>query len=342
VNTSPDTGATAATLRDSVLMGAAITVIALAFIASYVGALHDPSPTRVPVAVSAQVPLPVEAALRRSRALHIMLVASPHAAVRAIDLREAYAALTASPSGFTVVTAPAASYAIAEAMQAELRADLRATHRPVGLVTIHPLPARDIHGVVGFYVVVGWVIAGYLGATLFGITFGTRITRRGTTHRLGALLGVGMTVGLGGMLLAKAIGHLPGPWLSMTLLGGLIVGAVGATTVAMQLSLGVPGTGIAIVLFVILGNPSSGGPAAPELLPGFWRQLGPLLPNGTGVTALRDVAYFPAASIVGPLGTLFAWGLVGSAIALALGERGRGSTNLDAEVEAEAIAGLAP
>jgi hypothetical protein len=39
---------------------------------------------------------------------------------------------------------------------------------------------------------------------------------------------------------------------------------------------------------------------------------------------------------------LFAWGLVGSAVALALGERGRGSTELDAEVEAEVIAGLAP
>jgi hypothetical protein len=190
--------------------------------------------------------------------------------------------------------------------------------------------------------VVGWVIAGYLGATLFGITFGTRITRRGTAHRLGALLGVGLTVGLGGMLLAKAIGHLPGPWLAMTMLGALIVAAVGAATVAMQLSLGVAGTGMAIFLFVILGNPSSGGPVGPELLPGFWRQLGPLLPNGAGVTALRDVVYFPAAGIAGPLVTLFAWGLVGSAVALALGERGRGSTELDAEVEAEAIAALAP
>ena len=78
---------------------------------------------------------------------------------------------------------------------------------------------------------IGWVIAGYLGATLFGMTFGTRGR---VLLRLGALAGVALVVGLGGALLAKSLGGLPGPWLGLSLLGALIVASVGAVTVALQ------------------------------------------------------------------------------------------------------------
>ena len=67
----------------------------------------------------------------------------------------------------------------------------------------------------------------------------------------------------------------------------------------------------------MLGNPSSGGLAAPELLPAFWREIGQAIPVGAGVTAFRDAAYFPAASLLAPLATLAAWLLAGlAAVAL--------------------------
>jgi hypothetical protein len=50
-------------------------------------------------------------------------------------------------------------------------------------------------------------------------------------------------------------------------------------------AIGIVGIGVAIVLFVVLGNPSAGGAYQLPLLPGFWRTIGDTLPNGAGVLA---------------------------------------------------------
>jgi hypothetical protein len=52
------------------------------------------------------------------------------------------------------------------------------------------------------------------------------------------------------------------------------------------------GTAIGALLFLVIGNPASGGSSAPELLPGFWRTLSQILPPGAAVTSMRDVVYF--------------------------------------------------
>lgn len=331
---------TADVMRRALLSGVGIAFITLAFIASYAGALHNPKPHGIQLAVTAQVPQEVQAPLERSAALSVRHVAGPLQARQQIDRREAYGAITFSRQGFTVITAPAASTGIALLLQATLPAQLRATGQRVQSVTVHPLPESDSRGLVGFYTIVGWAIAGYLGATLFGITFGTRIGHRKTMLRLGALVITGLLVGLGGTLVANAIGGMSAPWLSMTLLGALVITTTGAITVALQSLLGVAGTGIAILLFVILGNPSSGGPAAPELMPAFWRDIGQHIPVGAGVTAFRNVAYFPAAPLSDPLLTLFGWLALGVIVALIAGRRASEMTQGEADVSV--VAAMAP
>ena len=80
--------------------------------------------------------------------------------------------------------------------------------------------------------------------------------------------------------------------------------------------LGPAGLGIAAVLFVVLGNPGSGNASAPELLPGFWRVAGQLLPPGAGGQALRDVAYFDGHALLAPALALAAWAVLGAALIL--------------------------
>ncbi|HEU4657413.1 MAG TPA: hypothetical protein VFR97_07800 [Capillimicrobium sp.] len=314
--------------------GIAIAIVSLAFIASYAGALHEPTAHDVPIAVTRQVPAELAARLDGSPELAVDVVADDAAARRAIDVRDDYGALTATPGGLRLTVAPAASASIAQLLQQTIPQQLRSAGQRVDVATVHPLPAADSRGLVSFYTVVGWVIAGYLGATLFGLMFGTQVGRARTALRLGALTATGLVIGLGGALLAKAIGDLPGPWLGLTLLGALVVVSVGVATVALQSLLGLAGTGVAILVFVIVGNPASGGPAAPELLPGFWRAVGQLIPVGAGFEGLRDAAYFPAASLAGPLLTLGIWLLAGAVVALALGGRGRRMTETEAEVAA--------
>jgi len=72
-----------------------------------------------------------------------------------------------------------------------------------------------------------------------------------------------------------------------------------------------------VVAFLVIGNPGSGNASAPELLPGFWRAVGPLLPPGAGGQALRNVAYFDGAALAQPLLVLGGFAVAGAALILA-------------------------
>ena len=90
-------------------------------------------------------------------------------------------------------------------------------------------------------------------------------------------------------------------------IGMLTTAAAGIVTTALQAAFGILGTGVAILLFVVLGNPSSGGPFPPELLPEPWQTIGPYLPTGAATSAIRDIAYFPDAPLAKPFLVLGAW-----------------------------------
>ena len=299
----------------------AVSVVALLFIASYAGALHEPTPHQVPIAVADQVPSGVAQQIEDSPAFEVRDVPDEAAAIRAIDRREAYGAVLPGSSGIELLTVPAAGPAVQSVLEERLQPQLQGAGADVTLRTVHPLPSADGRGLVGFYTAVGWIVAGYLGATFVGLTFGTRPSLRRTVWRIGGLAGLAAVVGFGGAFLAAWIGDLPNPGL-LGVVGMLAVGAAGTVTMALQAALGLVGTGVAILVFVVLGNPSSGGPFPGELLPEPWRTVGPYIPTGAATTAIRDVAYFPDAPLTTPLLVFAAWLLVGIVVALAL-SRGR-------------------
>lgn len=296
----------------------AVTVVGLAFIGSYAGALHRPRAHDIPVAVFG--PDRLAEAVRSAGALTVVRERDEASARAAVDERRAYGAVLAGEAVIEVVVAPAASLPIAEALRGDLATRLEQAG-PVRVSVVHRLPADDARGVVGFYVAAGWVVAGYLGATLLGLALGTRPGRLRVAWRLAGVAALGLLMGLGGALLAQGIGGLGGSLLGLAAVGMLTVMAVGWVTVGLQAVFGVLGTGVAMLVFVVLGNPSSGGPFAPELLPGFWRTIGGALPTGASVGAVRELAYFPAASIGGALLVLLAWAVAGGVAALVAGSR---------------------
>ena len=112
-----------------------------------------------------------------------------------------------------------------------------------------------------------------------------------------------------------ATGPLRGHFPALALAGILVCFAVGNLAVGLQAALGVLGTGTAILLFVVLGNPSSGGPFSTELLPGFWRTIGPWLPTGAGVDLIRNIAYFDGHATGRPIVVLLGWMVLGILLA---------------------------
>jgi hypothetical protein len=120
-------------------------------------------------------------------------------------------------------------------------------------------------------------------------------------------------------------------------IAALTIFASGAATAGIQAAAGPAGTGVVIVLFVILGNAASGGPFARPLLPGLWRTVGGVLPPGAAVDLSRAALFFDGARVAGPILVLVGWAAFGTAVLLALG----GRIVSPVEAEAEAAAGVA-
>jgi hypothetical protein len=66
----------------------------------------------------------------------------------------------------------------------------------------------------------------------------------------------------------------------------------------------------------IVGDPSSGGATAPQLLPGPWRAIGQALPPGAAVTAMRDVVYFHGYGATRALIVLGSYAALGAILAI--------------------------
>jgi hypothetical protein len=311
-------------IRGAVTPRAALLVIAtlglgLGFIASYVGGLHHPVPKNLPFDVVAPAAVQGEAVAGLGalpgQPLSPRLIADEATARARVADRTSAGALVVDPTAGadTLYVASAASPSLANAVTRVVQSAEAAQQRTVTVRDVVPVAAEDSGGLSSFYLAVGWTVAGYLIASILGISAGSRpATPSRAVVRLVALALAGLAAGLGGAWLVQhVLGALPGPFWSLALTGALVVFGAGALTMALQIAVGVVGIGVAVLLFVILGNPSAGGAYARAMLPPFWRAIGAFLPPGAGTDAARSIAYFGAARTAQPLFILGAYAVVG-------------------------------
>jgi hypothetical protein len=319
-----------------VLLPALVLMLTFAFF--YVGAFHEPTPHHVPLAVVG--PPTVAAQLNRlpGQPLDARQASSRADALSRINDRKVYGAYEAATNRLFV--ASAANRATAVALGQVFDRVAAAQNRPAARVTdVKALPLSDPNGTAAFYAVIAWVFGGYIGATLIGLIGSPRSTsRRRAAARVGALGGFAIVAAiLSVAMLRVCFDTFSGHVAAMCAIGALTVFAGGAATAGIQAAAGPAGTGLVILVFVILGNSASGGPFARPLLPGLWRTIGGVLPPGASVDLARSALFFGGARIVGPILVLVVWAALGTALALALG--GRIMNPVD--VEAEAAAGAA-
>jgi ABC-2 family transporter len=313
-------------------------VLMLAFAFSYVGAFHDPTPHQVPVAVVGPPAVAAQLNGLPGDPLDARQASSRADALSQIDDRDVYGAFDATANRLFV--ASAANRATAIALERTFNRIAAAQRRPAVRVTdVKPLPAKDPNGTAAFYSMIAWVFGGYIAATLIGLIGSPRSssTERAAA-RIGALAGFGVVAGILSVVMLRAFfdvftGHV----VAMCAIAALTIFASGAATAGLQAGLGPGGTGLVILVFVILGNAASGGPFARPLLPGLWRTIGGVLPPGASVDLSRSALFFDGARIAGPILVLAAWAAIGTALALTLG----GRIMKPADVEAQAAAGAA-
>ncbi len=322
-----------------------VLAVQLAFIASYIGAFHQPKPHEIPIAVAMGTPERQPADPARAEAAEKQLAeatdqavqrlkelpgkplkpsasASEAEAVARIKDRGVDGALIIDPQGTRdkLLVAGGAGASLSQALEAVMAKVEGEQNRTFTTVDVVPEAAGDARGLSAFYLVVGWCVGGYLCASALAISAGAKPANPArAVIRLAVMAVYSVVAGLlGAVITGPILDALPGSVMALWGLGALLVFAVGAITLAFQGLAGVVGIGLAILLVVVLGNPSAGGAYPYPLLPGFWRHLGPVLPPGAGTFAARSIAYFKGNGAAGPFLTLAGWAVGATAVTLVM------------------------
>jgi hypothetical protein len=278
----------------------AVLALQLAFVASYIGAFHEPTPHRIAVAVAAP-PEALDDLVGKldnlpGEPLDARAAPDEDTARRMIDRREVYGALVVSNTDATdrLIIASGAGASVGTALVQIVTPLEDAQERAFTTEDAKPALLGDARGLSGFYLALGWVVGGYLVAIAVSASKGARPANpHRAVIRLLSLLVYAALSGAGGALISgRLFGALDGHLAQLSWFGALLVFASGCFTMALQAAFGFVGTGLTVLLFVVLGNPSAGGAYPTPLLPPFWRAIGPWLPPGLGTEAIRGIVYF--------------------------------------------------
>jgi hypothetical protein len=295
----------------------AVVAFQLLFASVFLGVLHEPAFHHTPVAVIGSPRLAAVLARQERGAIDPLPEASTAAAQAAIDDGRAYGAIVGGRRGTTLLIASAASPGTASMLTKQLTKDAAVTRTPLLVRDLAPLPASDPTGVAMYFLIVAWMLGGYVGATVLSVMMGgPRCSRlREVALRLALLAGYAAASGvLGALIIGPGLGVVGGYHAWLAGCGTLLVFAAGAATAGLQAALGLPGTLIAIVGMVVFGNPTAGTSIATPLLASPWDVLGQLLPPGAALSLSRNIVYHVDVDITRPLAVLSVYALVGALI----------------------------
>ena len=212
----------------TVLLVMGVLLIQLAFVLSYVGAFHHPTPHRVPVAVVAPAQISghvvTELSGLRGQPLSATAVPSKAAGLTLLYNGSTSGVFIVNPAGKTdaLLVASGGGAAVSTAVEDVFTQVEAAEHRTMTATDAVPAQPGDGRGLSGFYLVVGWLVGGYLVAALLGIAKGARpATTRRAIHRLIAVVPYAILSGLGGaIIVGPVLGALTGHFMALWLARG--------------------------------------------------------------------------------------------------------------------------
>jgi hypothetical protein len=229
------------------------------------------------------------------------------AAREAIKDREIYGAFVATASGPKVLTASAASPAVAQLL----------THGAEGAKVedvVAATPAGNGLAASVLPLVLAGILTGVLSAAM-GV---------GAWRRAGVIVTGSVLTGYAGALIVQSWLDVVGGdfWANGAVLS-LTVMAIAATVSGLEAVLGKAGVALGALTMIFIGNPFSGVATSPDMLPSGAGTLGQLLPPGAGGNLLRSTGFFDGAAAGGHIAVLVVWTLAGFALVAIAGLRGR-------------------
>lgn len=266
-------------------------VLASSFAAAYTVALGRPSPRNLPVGVvgSTAATAPFVAALHSNKnEFDVHEYPTREAAVTAINQQRITAAIdaTAAPPELLLSSAsdPSGTRALIQLDQTQPGRFI------LPIVDLHPLPPSDPAGLATFYLVIAATILGFI--TMFQL----RANVKTLTLRRWLVCLVVLAV-VGGAMLAVVTGPflkaLSTPFPQLWLLVSLQIAVAALFNSTMLVLIHRWAIIPTWLVFILLGNTSSGGAVSASLLPQPFAFFNHALPSGATVSAIHAATYFP-------------------------------------------------
>lgn len=293
-----------------------VLVAVFALVLSNVAANHSPKPHGLPIGIVGTTAVADAARAELARAapgaFDVHAYQSLASGRTAVLHRSVYGAFQPIPFPVLLV-ATAASPPVAVLLEKTFASVASRSRRSLAVSDLVPLPSSDSSGATSYSAILSLIIVGLAGTSVVFIL--TRHRPEAVRVVLTVILGIGaglITALVTDVLVGAFHDHFFQVWGVTT----LFVLAIGLPIAAFQVIFGIAGTAIGAVLFLVIGNPASGGSSAPQLLPGFWRTLSQLLPPGAAVTSMRDVVYFNGHGSSQALIVLAVYAVLGAAVAM--------------------------
>jgi hypothetical protein len=238
-------------------------------------------------------------------------------AQEAIAQQASYAALVLGPGPPKLLISSASAASVARVLEQAAAQVTQGTGQLVRVVDLHPLPPGDPQGLVPFYVTLAASITGFVAIMQLRAN-APGLPLRGWVASIAALAIAG---GLAIALVADPIiGALQGPFPELWAALGAEVAVAAIFCSTMLVLVGRWAIIPTWLLFVVLGNTSSGGAVAQPLLPPFLAFIGRFLPPGATVDIVRTAVYFRHQQRIEPFAVQAAW-LAGGLAALLISAR---------------------
>ncbi len=299
--------------QQRLLVGAvAGLVLAMCFAGSFLAAFHEPSPHRLPVAVVAPGPEvgQLEAGLNATSrgAFRLEPYGTQAAARAAVADRNVDGAFIVTAHALRLVVASAAGMAPAQTLTQAFTKLIASGRQHLQVTDMVPLPANNREGLSIFFLVVSVL----LPSLIFGATSSLIAQEAPAALQTAVLVAFALLIGAATVWIADGLtGALPGHYLALAGTAALLSLAISAPTAALA-RIAAPGAAVAILTFLIVGVPATGGPVGlAQFMPAFFRTFNSALPPNVTVPALTNIAYFHAHAIASDLWVLAAWAVAG-------------------------------
>ncbi|MGW6117849.1 ABC transporter permease [Nocardia sp. NPDC055165] len=301
------------------------------------GAMNEPAPKDMPVAVAAGSPEHTDRAITglqqsMSGLLDLRAVADGDEARRLVQDRSVVAAYllpTADAPHATLITNEAAGVSQQQVAEQVFTRVAAGQQIPLVVENVTSLSSDDTMGTVTLYVAMGWIMAGFMIIVVAANAFPPAMRIRNLLPIV-AGWSVAMAVVLW-VIADPLVGAVDGHFWPLVGIGCLAIFSTAMFTTVFVRLIGLFAVVPVIGVLMFLGIPASGGAMSIYMEPLVFRILHGILPMPAAVESVRSVLYFGADTVGDHLAVFAIWGVI-SLLAVVAIDRFRPSTHSDVEV----------